>query len=86
MSEAVLACELARTLNVLQDTYSALRRKEAELETLQTAHAEELKLKQCEIDALNARLLLNQIMQYVKPEADVKPISDAKPTSDDYQP
>ena len=79
MSSVALARELASTLMLLQDTYAAVRRKEAEIEALELAHAEEIKSKQNEIDALNARLLLNQLMQYVRP-----PDAPAEAPSDEY--
>lgn len=66
----------------LQDTYDAVRQKEAELEALKQAHEAELKAKQLEIDSLNAKMLLNQIMQFVKPE--VAPTES--PPTDEYQP
>lgn len=81
-SQSALVHELATTLHLLQDTYGAVRRKEAELEALQLAHAEELKAKQLEIDSLHARLLLNQIMQIVKPGQE----ACAPPSTDDYVP
>ena len=73
MSSYVLTRELAATLMLLQDTYDAMRKKEDELNALK----EQLSAKQVEVDSLNARLLLNQIMQFVKP---------AEPASEDYQP
>ena len=79
MISFTLTKELAATLMQLQDTYDALRQKQDEVDALKRAHESELKAKQLEIDSLNARLLLNQILQYVKP-------AEASPPSDDYQP
>lgn len=75
MAVHVLTKELATTLMLLQDTYDAVRRKEDELSALK----DQLQAKQLEIDSLNAKILLNQIMQFVKP---VEPAQD----SEDYQP
>jgi hypothetical protein len=75
MSAYALTKELATTLMLLQDTYGAVRNREEEMEALK----EELRVKQLEIDSLNARLLLNQIMQYVKQP-------ETESTSEEYQP
>jgi hypothetical protein len=79
MSNIVLARELFKTSMLLQDAFSALRRKEVEVEILNKAHEEELNNHKEKLESLKSQLLLMEMLIQTKPL-----IEAAKADDDEY--
>ena len=81
MSNMTLVKELFTTSMLLQDTLAAVRRKESEMDALRSAHEEELKVQNNEIDSLKTQILLMQMLvQGTMPQ----PTAEPKVESDEY--
>ncbi len=81
MSTMTLVKELFTTSMLLQDTLATVRRKESEMDALRSAHEEELKVQNDEIDSLKTQILLMQMLvQGTMSQAVVEP----KVESDEY--